>query len=625
MTDELENENYVIQVRALLNQQKVKLWESPYYNTSTQQYAESELEKLAISFHERLQISLKDCLKAIRFLQQNALDKLRSKDEFLKTGIATIRCRAPTQEKINRYFDVKLKITSHGQELAQMVADKLALDVSRIKLVCAGKVLKNHLTLSEQNVVNGAAVMILIMLQSVEAAQRESSTYDRIHKIRADAELLINDERSDFLSLEDQDGNALHLPASEKKALLMALTLYEKGKVALRKENFEEALLLFLEADSDFRTCNSQLLTVVDNYALLNLDIVWCYLCLKNMNQLPDAEQRLQLCDEKLRQSYGANMNRVTAIKGTQQCSEKALLLRLHLLKAVLYFHQNKRSDAETMFRVVESELQTLKINDECLTTLLNCGFEITESRIALRACSNNVEPAIEFINNRRQMVEANEKKSKREKNLYKKIGYLNAHECRINVEHVDQLVEMGYSECLAAIALKRTGNNLYNALNELQQKQDDLKQELIASIEPSKQLIDKLIDLGFHAQAAEAALKQTINNFEEALEFLINVRNSNEYDAMLTSTSSEVASNSSSTLSSNAETVKLPLSSNEQASSSRKQDKNNCNNAKKEMMDILYKSFSKDMDTTSDTYLDMPLLEEASILDEYKKLLNMQ
>lgn len=61
----------------------------------------------------------------------------------------------------------------------------------------------------------------------------------------------------------------------------MALTLYEKGKVALRKENFEEALLLFLEADNDFRTCNCQLLAVVDNYALLNLDIVWCYLCLK--------------------------------------------------------------------------------------------------------------------------------------------------------------------------------------------------------------------------------------------------------------------------------------------------------------------------------------------------------
>ena len=61
----------------------------------------------------------------------------------------------------------------------------------------------------------------------------------------------------------------------------MGLTLYEKGKAAMKADSCEEALLLLLEADHDFRNCNSQLLNVVDNYALLNLDIVWCYLRLK--------------------------------------------------------------------------------------------------------------------------------------------------------------------------------------------------------------------------------------------------------------------------------------------------------------------------------------------------------
>ncbi|XP_058832014.1 NEDD8 ultimate buster 1-like [Topomyia yanbarensis] len=630
MINELENENYVIQIRAKLNQQKVKLWEPPYYNPTTDEYDNAELERLAISFHEQLKISFKDCLSSIQTLQMNALDKLRCKDEFIKTGVATIRCRAPTQAAENRHFVVKIKTSCRGQELVHIVAEKLGVDISRIKLVCAGKVLVNHRPLFEQNVTNGVAVMVLIMLHSVETIQHESNTFDRVHKIRADAELIINDnERSDFFSLEDQDGNALHLPSLERKALLMALTLYEKGKVALRKENYEEALLLFLEADSDFHTCNSQLLTVVDNYALLNMDIVWCYLCLKNISQLPDAEQRLRLCEEKFRESYGVNMHRVTALKGTQHCGEKALLLRLHLLKAVLYFHQNRREDAITMFEVVESELQSLKVDDACLTTLLDCGFEISESRIALRASANNVDAAIEFINNRRQIVEANEKKSKREKNLYKKIGYQNADENRIDVDQVDQLVEMGYSETLAAIALKRTRNNMFNALNELQYKHDDLKRELMSSIKPCKELINKLVDLGYHEEAAQAALKQTYNNFEEAVEFLITARQNNEYDSLLTTAINELVSSSTNiletTTSTSIEDRGSNVPNNELAGPSHKRAKNDTNSAKKQMMDILYKSFSKDMDTTNDTYLDLPLIEEAKVLAEYKKLLNMQ
>lgn len=44
MSHELEDESYVIQIRAKLNQQKVKLWEIPYYNSTNEECAESELE-----------------------------------------------------------------------------------------------------------------------------------------------------------------------------------------------------------------------------------------------------------------------------------------------------------------------------------------------------------------------------------------------------------------------------------------------------------------------------------------------------------------------------------------------------------------------------------------------------
>jgi hypothetical protein len=37
------------------------------------------------------------------------------------------------------------------------------------------------------------------------------------------------------------------------------------------------------------RKCSADILSSVDNYALLCLDVVWCYLRLQNISSLPDA------------------------------------------------------------------------------------------------------------------------------------------------------------------------------------------------------------------------------------------------------------------------------------------------------------------------------------------------
>lgn len=73
----------------------------------------------------------------------------------------------------------------------------------------------------------------------------------------------------------------IHIPPEEKKAIMMALAIHEKGRASLRRNAYNEALIFLLEADNEYRICNSQLLETVDNYALLNLDIVWCYIMLK--------------------------------------------------------------------------------------------------------------------------------------------------------------------------------------------------------------------------------------------------------------------------------------------------------------------------------------------------------
>lgn len=45
----------------------------------------------------------------------------------------------------------------------------------------------------------------------------------------------------------------MNLPYHERKALVTAMALHEKGRAALKKEDYPLALVIFLEADKEFR------------------------------------------------------------------------------------------------------------------------------------------------------------------------------------------------------------------------------------------------------------------------------------------------------------------------------------------------------------------------------------
>ena len=74
---------------------------------------------------------------------------------------------------------------------------------------------------------------------------------------------------------------------------------------------------------------------------LLNLDISWCYLRLGNLNELPNAQERLKECESNFKKSYGDNLERVMALKGNSS-SEAVLYVRLHLLQAICAFISGK-------------------------------------------------------------------------------------------------------------------------------------------------------------------------------------------------------------------------------------------------------------------------------------------
>lgn len=320
---------------------------------------------------------------------------------------------------------------------------------------------------------------------------------------------------------------------------MMALLLYEKGRAEMKKLNYADALILFLEADNEIQDCQNSptlntLVRSIDNIALLNLDITWCYLQLKSITQLPDAERRLMLCEENFKRSYGENFARLKVMKDGEM-SERCLILRLKMLKGILYFHQNRREESLLFLGMAEQELSQLKVDDEKVKLMLEMGYNANESIIALRNTFNTtVEAAVNFIVDRRSKLLDARKIGRKERHIAKGLSSIGFD---VNPRSICTLMEMGFNRELAALALQKTEGNLNESINLLQNNSDQLKAELADAIKPSQDLIEKVSNIftfnaltleiflfvqlktfGFNEDLVTDILKKNINNFDKAL-----------------------------------------------------------------------------------------------------------
>lgn len=484
---------------------------------------------------------------------------------------------------------------------------------------------------------------------AITLAPVESSTdndiYERFNRAKQDATLLSSPDQNQFMDvrlfpntiqfksiishsfpffsrqMEDQEGNAIHLPPAERQSLMLALAMHEKGKSALKRENYSEALVFFLDADCEYKSCNSKLLESVDNYALLNLDIAWCYLCLRSVTQLPDAEQRLTICEQNFKKSYGENLDRVVSLKGSSG-NEKALVLRLHLLQGVLYFHQNRRSEALQMLSMAENELRSLKVNENSLMMLMEMGYTSAEARIGLRASSGNIEQAVSHIIQNRDARREARKRSKHERALADGIRTTTTSttvddESWVNPRSLSTLIEMGYSKDLARIALRRTKNDVSNAIMQLQDNVIDLHEELANDTTAKEKIIDEITKMGFDKEIVKIALQsvdeQTVDRI---VEVLVKMQQDGSYNdsvaTLLASGLDNVATACSST--------QLLGNTNIEAVKENIQKHISKHVETKEAFD----RFSDDVATDENEYLDLPLVQEEEILLEYKRFLSM-
>lgn len=155
-------------------------------------------------------------------------------------------------------------------------------------------------------------------------------------------------------------------------------------------------------------------------------------------------------------------------LKGNAVC-EKGIFVRLHLLQGILLYHENKRKEAYKKLIKANVQLMSLKVNERELKTLLEMGYHTTESRVALRACENDVPKAIQFITEKRaQRKEAKRKWRQENEAIRKAGGQYNIDQKWVNPRNINTLVEMGFAENLSAVALRKTDNNVAAAVSSL-------------------------------------------------------------------------------------------------------------------------------------------------------------
>ncbi|XP_044749963.1 NEDD8 ultimate buster 1-like [Coccinella septempunctata] len=523
---DLKKEDVLMQVREKLRDDKIKLWLDPYYD-QTKGPVNDELKRLAESFSASLKIDLDSCLEVLTELQESSLENLKQNTRYKESGLATLKIKVLHHQSPPKIIRKELLLTLKASDLKSLIMQDITVPDNGLKLISSGKVLADNESLLNQGVKHGNMILAIVVGDSQNEMKESEDQIKELEGIKSDSRLLASDDK--YIELEDQFGNIVRMPPAEKEALVIAMTLQKKGEVAMKKGDYSRALVMFLEADQEYKQCNSKWLAAVDNYGLLDLDIAWCYLCLQSVSNLPDAQERLKRCEEVFNRTYGRNFERVNAVKGYSG-NEEALVMRLHLLQAVLLYHQNKRNEALRMFHVTEHELNGLKIDEHSIVHLLELGYTLDESKRALRATKGNVGQSVQYITDMKEQEKRVKAKALLDKER-KKLGLCADGKQYVEPNYLEILVDMGYDREAARIALQKNNNIITNSVQYIQDNpmpgpsasghSDVVVQHDLEDIVES--LLPQLVAVGFTAEMATLALYKHGGNIYKAAEDLLN------------------------------------------------------------------------------------------------------
>uniref|UniRef100_T1IP99 UBA domain-containing protein n=1 Tax=Strigamia maritima TaxID=126957 RepID=T1IP99_STRMM len=453
------DDDLVNNVRTKLNRERIKLWEPPYSleNGLKGMYPEGMVAR----YSTEMKVDPEKMASILEQLRKHSVSKLQARKKLKDSGLTTLIVKIAGKINLEKVeFPIEISLQSFGSALREIVSTESKFPVNRLKLIGCGHVIVDDAPLFNQHIRPDSQIMAIILTEAEAAEKAKEDERRRLQEARKDAEILSSQS--------------------------YAMTLHERGKAALRRKEYEYSLLLLLEADEEFSKCRSSILNSVDNYALLCLDISWCYLCLRSVEHLPDAG-------------------------------------------IVAYYHGHY-SQATAFFCKVESELNDLKVDDGKLSHVMAMGFKATEARLALRHARGDVERAVTLIIQKREERAERRKKEaeqRRNKMLAKMLGNTVNNEI-LDVDMYNSLISMGYSAIAAREGLKQANNNLNMAIELLHNNPNMMSLREFAgpsSYCNSDATVAQVASLGYDGTLSRQALQLCNGNIECAVAMLAQTR----------------------------------------------------------------------------------------------------
>lgn len=415
--------------------------------------------------------------------------------------------------------------------LREEVAQRSNTVPSSINLICGGRVLRDsdgNPKLSELGVKNNAKILASkvnadegkSLNQGLIAEEQRSSRLSRLKaavnalaKRHADGSLPIEDYN---IELEDQRGQRVNMGSeTDQRAVMMGLMLHAKGKQLIKTQQYKDALEVLEMGEEAFSLCDPKIIECVDNVPILQIDMVWCYFLLRDINLLSVAGERLAKARVGIERAHGKDASRVRLLQGSRSV-ELSLYLRLELLEGVAAFHCGKLEKSKEALTSAKAKFSKLQVSDEALSLLMSMGYKEHEAKRALKMNGQDVESAINFLVEEREMKakkQADDIKRQREIKEQKKYGKTLLGKA-VDLQRLKELASIGFDRELAAEALRRHENDTQKALDDL--TNPDLNSKIQLDIESKKrkrqqQYMDKvtseLVCMGFERSRVIAAV----------------------------------------------------------------------------------------------------------------------